>query len=102
MSDTAKLIEELAACIEAGKSADFSRILELHGELETLHKSLLADSAKRSELGPRGQGSGPPDRKNHPGICRQHFGSASRSRADGGIAEQIGRSLTTLVKPNVG
>ena len=49
MSDTAKLIEELAACIEAGKSADFSRILALHGELETLHESLLAEFGEKNE-----------------------------------------------------
>jgi hypothetical protein len=47
MLDTAKLIEELAALIEAGKSADFSRIFQIHEEIEALHQSLqdrLGDS----------------------------------------------------------
>ena len=49
MPDTSKLIEELAACIEAGKSVDFSRILEVHGEIEALHQSLLAEFGEENE-----------------------------------------------------
>jgi hypothetical protein len=49
MPDTAKLIEELASCIEAGKSVDFSSILEIHGEIETLHQSLLAEFGEKNE-----------------------------------------------------
>jgi hypothetical protein len=49
MPDTAKLIEELAACIEAGKSADFSRILQIHGEIEALHQSLREEFGEGNE-----------------------------------------------------
>jgi hypothetical protein len=49
MPDTAKLIEELAFCIEAGKSVDFRRILEIHGEIEALHQSLLSKFGEKSE-----------------------------------------------------
>jgi hypothetical protein len=47
MHNTAKLIEELAVLIETGKSADFSRIFQIHEEIEALHQSLqdqLGDS----------------------------------------------------------
>lgn len=49
MSDAAKLIEELANHIEAGKSVDFSRILEIHAEIESLHQSLQAEFGEKNE-----------------------------------------------------
>jgi hypothetical protein len=49
MSDTAKLIEELAAHIEGGKSVDFGRILEIHDQLKELHQSLRTAFGDDSE-----------------------------------------------------
>jgi hypothetical protein len=49
MSDTAKLIEELAARIEGGNSVDFGKILEIHAQLESLHVSLRAEFGETNE-----------------------------------------------------
>jgi hypothetical protein len=48
MPDSAKLIEELAAHIEAGKSVDFSKILQVHAEIESLYQSLRAEFGEKN------------------------------------------------------
>jgi hypothetical protein len=49
MSDTAKLIEQLAAHIESGKEIDFGKIVELHGQIEALHRSLNSTLGEKNE-----------------------------------------------------
>jgi hypothetical protein len=49
MSDTAKLIERLAVQIEAGEEVDFRKIVELHGQIEALHRSLNSKLGEKNE-----------------------------------------------------
>ena len=49
MADTTKLIRELAALVDAGKSVDFRRIVEIHAEIKALHQSLRAELGEKNE-----------------------------------------------------
>lgn len=49
MPEVTKLIEELAALIEAGNTVDSDRIVQIRGEIAALHQSLRAQFGEKNE-----------------------------------------------------